>query len=58
MERVISVFKSQILLLHTTRSWDFMGLNLEPTADQATPLQLTHGDGTIVGLFDTGIADT
>ncbi|KAI3747039.1 hypothetical protein L6452_09482 [Arctium lappa] len=55
MERVISVFKSQILLLHTTRSWDFMGLNLEPTANQATPLQLTHGDGTIVGLFDTGI---
>ncbi|KAJ9541499.1 hypothetical protein OSB04_028005 [Centaurea solstitialis] len=55
MERVVSVFKSQILLLHTTRSWDFMGLNLELNADQATPLQLTHGDGTIVGLFDTGI---
>ncbi|KAI3518652.1 hypothetical protein L1887_07459 [Cichorium endivia] len=55
MEQVISVFKSQILQLHTTRSWDFMGLNLDPIDDQATPLQLTHGDNTIVGLFDTGI---
>ncbi|KAK9062465.1 hypothetical protein SSX86_019651 [Deinandra increscens subsp. villosa] len=55
MEQVISVFKSRILALHTTRSWDFMGLNLNPTADQSSPLQLTHGDNTIVGLFDTGI---
>ncbi|XP_076883684.1 subtilisin-like protease SBT3.18 [Bidens hawaiensis] len=55
MEQVISVFKSRILRLHTTRSWDFMGLNLNPTADQSNPLQLTHGDNTIVGLFDTGI---
>ncbi|XP_023750280.1 subtilisin-like protease SBT3.18 isoform X1 [Lactuca sativa] len=55
MERVISVFKSKILKLHTTRSWDFMGLNLDPIGDQATPLQLTHGDNAIVGLFDTGI---
>ncbi|KAI3723351.1 hypothetical protein L2E82_34859 [Cichorium intybus] len=54
MEQVISVFKSRILQLHTTRSWDFMGLNLDPIDDQATPLQLTHLDNTIVGLFDTG----
>ncbi|XP_035838460.1 subtilisin-like protease SBT3.18 isoform X2 [Helianthus annuus] len=55
MEQVISVFKSRTLRLHTTRSWDFMGLNLNPTADNSNPLQLTHGDNTIVGLFDTGI---
>ncbi|KAL8201599.1 hypothetical protein R6Q57_010746 [Mikania cordata] len=55
MEQVISVFKSRILRLHTTRSWDFMGLNLIPTADHSNPLQLTHGDNTIVGLFDTGV---
>nr|GEW58073.1 subtilisin-like protease SBT3.18 [Tanacetum cinerariifolium] len=54
-EQVISVFKSQILRLHTTRTWDFMGLNLDPPAGQATPLQQTYGDDTIVGLFDTGI---
>lgn len=57
MEQVISVFKSQVLRLHTTRTWNFMGLNLDPTAGQATPLQLTYGDDTIVGLFDTGTAD-
>ncbi|KAM0038649.1 putative tripeptidyl-peptidase II [Helianthus debilis subsp. tardiflorus] len=55
MQQVISVFKSRTLRLHTTRSWDFMGLNLNPTADNSNPLQLTHGDNTIVGLFDTGI---
>ncbi|KAI3794856.1 hypothetical protein L1987_37496 [Smallanthus sonchifolius] len=55
MEGVISVFKSRILRLHTTRSWDFMGLNLNPTAEQSNRLQLNHGDNTIVGLFDTGI---
>ncbi|KAI3798261.1 hypothetical protein L1987_33532 [Smallanthus sonchifolius] len=55
MEGVVSVFKSRILRLHTTRSWDFMGLNLNPTADKSNPLQLTHGDNTIVGIFDTGI---
>ena len=55
--------KTQILVVfisgkvHTTRTWDFMGLNLDPTAGQATPLQLTYGDDTIVGLFDTGTAD-
>nr|XP_043632914.1 subtilisin-like protease SBT3.18 [Erigeron canadensis] len=52
---VMSVFKSQILMLHTTRSWDFMGLNLDPTVDQADPLQMTYGDNTVVGLFDTGV---
>ncbi|KAL4578343.1 hypothetical protein LXL04_014464 [Taraxacum kok-saghyz] len=55
MDRVISVFKSRILRLHTTRSWDFMGLHLDPIGDQETPLQLRHGDNTIVALFDTGV---
>lgn len=34
-----------------------MGLNLNPNGDQSNPLQLTHGDNTIVGLFDTGTVD-
>ncbi|KAF9603469.1 hypothetical protein IFM89_036272 [Coptis chinensis] len=29
MEGVISVFRSRTLRLHTTRSWDFLGLRLE-----------------------------
>ncbi|CAK9174330.1 unnamed protein product [Ilex paraguariensis] len=53
MEGVISVFKSKTLRLHTTRSWDFMGLTLGYT--EVTPLQLAYGDDIIVGIFDTGI---
>ncbi|XP_059628744.1 subtilisin-like protease SBT3.18 isoform X2 [Cornus florida] len=53
-EGVISVFKSKTLQLHTTRSWDFMGLTLD-NSGVTTPLQLAHGDDIIVGIFDTGI---
>ena len=53
MEEVISIFKSKALKLHTTRSWDFMGLTLG--GSESTPMQLEYGDDVIVGLFDTGI---
>ncbi|KAF5748844.1 subtilisin-like protease SBT3.5 isoform X2 [Tripterygium wilfordii] len=53
MEGVISVFRSRTLKLHTTRSWDFLGLTLE--GGEVSPLQLIYGDDTIVGVFDTGI---
>ncbi|KAF8398598.1 hypothetical protein HHK36_017529 [Tetracentron sinense] len=53
MQEVISVFRSKTLQLHTTRSWDFMGLTLDNS--KATPLQLAYGDDTVVGIFDTGI---
>ncbi|OAY82290.1 Subtilisin-like protease SBT3.3 [Ananas comosus] len=53
MEGVISVFRSKVLQLHTTRSWDFMGLALD--TGEATPLQLKYGDDVVVGIFDTGI---
>ncbi|EXB94819.1 Subtilisin-like protease [Morus notabilis] len=43
-----------MLQLHTTRSWDFMGLSLS-NSDEATPLQLAYGDNIIVGLIDSGI---
>lgn len=52
MEGVISVFRSKVLQLHTTRSWDFMGLALD--TGEATPLQLKYGDDVVVGIFDTG----
>ncbi|CAL5425732.1 unnamed protein product [Camellia sinensis] len=54
MDGVVSVFRSRILELHTTRSWDFLGLTLS-SGTEATPLQLAYGDDVIVGVFDTGI---
>ncbi|KAJ4824270.1 hypothetical protein Tsubulata_021239 [Turnera subulata] len=53
MKGVISVFRSKTLKLHTTRSWDFLGLTLDTV--EASPLQLTFGDNIVVGIFDTGI---
>lgn len=58
MEEVISVFRSETMQLHTTRSWDFLGLTLSSsssTSPEGTPLQLAYGDDIIVGVFDTGI---
>ncbi|GAY57566.1 hypothetical protein CUMW_180440 [Citrus unshiu] len=54
MEEVISIFESQVLKLHTTRSWDFMGLILDNTGE-VTPVQLAYGDDIVVGIFDTGV---
>lgn len=53
-KEVISVFRSKTLRLHTTRSWDFMGLNLDDT--EMLPLQLAYGSDVVVGVFDTGKA--
>ncbi|XP_038985370.1 subtilisin-like protease SBT3.18 [Phoenix dactylifera] len=53
MEGVISVFRSKILGLHTTRSWDFMGLTLGP--EETTPMQLKYGNDIVVGILDTGV---
>ncbi|KAL2470039.1 Subtilisin-like serine endopeptidase family protein [Abeliophyllum distichum] len=50
---VISVFRSKTVELHTTRSWDFMGLSMDYS--RGTSLQLAYGDNIIVGVFDTGI---
>lgn len=47
MRGVISVFPSRILKLHTTRSWDFMGLTTNKVGGPE------EGD-VIIGLLDTG----
>ncbi|XP_019151826.1 PREDICTED: subtilisin-like protease SBT3.18 [Ipomoea nil] len=53
---VISVFKSKSLELHTTRSWDFLGLTLDDYDSHGRiPLQLLHGDEIVVGVLDTGV---
>lgn len=53
MDRVVSVFRSKTLKLHTTRSWDFLGLTLDET--RVTPMEFTNGQDVVVGIFDTGI---
>ena len=53
MKGVVSVFRSRVLKLHTTRSWDFIGLALY--SSEVTPLQLTYGDDVVVGVFDTSL---
>lgn len=58
MEGVISVFRSKTHKLHTTRSWDFLGLTLDKSTDQVIPLQLGFGDDVIVGVFDSGFPTT
>ncbi|CAM0149939.1 unnamed protein product [Urochloa decumbens] len=54
-EGVISVFRSRILELHTTRSWDFMGLNLHTQTEQSSEMHLKFGADVIVGVLDTGV---
>ncbi|KAK9029508.1 hypothetical protein V6N11_026622 [Hibiscus sabdariffa] len=53
MDKVVSVFRSKTLKLHTTRSWDFLGLTLDET--RVIPMQFTYGHDIVVGIFDTGI---
>ncbi|KAJ9679920.1 hypothetical protein PVL29_021733 [Vitis rotundifolia] len=50
---VVQVIPNRLHKLQTTRSWDYLGLPLD------SPTSLLHetkmGDGTIIGLLDTGI---
>ncbi|KAG8496107.1 hypothetical protein CXB51_009078 [Gossypium anomalum] len=53
MDKVVSVFRSKTLKLHTTRSWDFLGLTLDET--RVTPIEFTNSQDVVVGIFDTGV---
>lgn len=48
---VVSVLPNTILKLHTTKSWDFMGVTIGGT------LRLPTEADVIVGLLDTGICN-
>ncbi|KAL6182106.1 hypothetical protein ACLB2K_043529 [Fragaria x ananassa] len=50
MEGIVSVIPNRRLKLHTTRSWDFMGLTLSKGQLGAS----VEGD-VVIGLIDTGI---
>lgn len=49
MEEVLGVFRNQYRQLHTTKSWDFVGLPL--TAKR----HLQAERDVIIGVLDTGI---
>ncbi|XP_048324616.2 subtilisin-like protease SBT4.13 [Ziziphus jujuba] len=49
MKGVISVFPNRNYQLHTTRSWDFIGLN------EITKRNLTIESDIIMGVLDTGV---
>ena len=48
MEEVVSVFPNRYHKLHTTKSWDFIGL------PRTARRQLKQESNIIVGLLDTG----
>ncbi|KAK9153715.1 hypothetical protein Sjap_001195 [Stephania japonica] len=51
-ELVISVFESKTISLHTTHSWDFLGLN---SFEQYNNLPMKAKSDVIVGVMDTGV---
>ncbi|CAA6656391.1 unnamed protein product [Spirodela intermedia] len=50
---VVNVVPNRILNLHTTRSWDF--LRLDPAPRSGLLSKSRSGEGSIIGLLDTGI---
>jgi hypothetical protein len=48
MDGVVSVFENRRMVLHTTRSWDFIGL---PSAAERN---LQYESNIIIRMFDTG----
>lgn len=51
-EEVISVFESKKSKIHSTHSWDFLGVNLPANNIQR---DLNLQSDVIVGVIDTGI---
>ena len=52
---VISVFESKERQLHTTRSWDFLGLETQETVPSDSIWNVTRfGEDAIIANFDTG----
>ena len=54
--RVVSVIPNGIHKLHTTRSWDFMGIHHSTSKNSFSDNNL--GEGAIIGVIDTGITST
>ncbi|XP_078439582.1 subtilisin-like serine-protease S [Wolffia australiana] len=54
MEDVVSVFPSVRRTLHTTHSWDFMGLTIDEAAE-IPGFSADNQENVIIGFIDTGI---
>ncbi|XP_031498746.1 subtilisin-like protease SBT3.9 isoform X4 [Nymphaea colorata] len=53
LPEVVHVIPSQTHKLHTTRSWDYLGLH--PGTPDSLLSTVNYGDGVIIGVIDTGI---
>ncbi|CAL9112145.1 unnamed protein product [Musa textilis] len=54
LPEVISVNPSRSVPLHTTRSWDYLGLGYEQPQPTGLLVRGNFGDGIIIGVVDTG----
>jgi hypothetical protein len=54
MPGVISVFPNTKRSLHTTHSWDFMGLSVDAAAE-LPELSSKNQENVIIGFIDTGV---
>ncbi|KAJ8632441.1 hypothetical protein MRB53_025777 [Persea americana] len=54
MPGVVDVIPKMVHKLHTTRSWDYLGLSFSHATNNPYP-KSNMGDGIIVGVIDTGI---
>ncbi|XP_031259107.1 subtilisin-like protease SBT3.5 [Pistacia vera] len=50
---VLQVIPNRIVKLHTTRSWEFIGLNYHSSKNLLTESNM--GEGTIIGVIDSGV---
>ncbi|XP_031498064.1 subtilisin-like protease SBT3.9 [Nymphaea colorata] len=53
LPEVVHVIPSETHELHTTRSWDYLGL--DPGNPNSLLSEANHGDGVIIGIIDSGI---
>ena len=54
MSRVVRVVPSSLYKVHTTRSWDFLGLSSSPFESSNLLHRAQMGENVIIGVIDTG----
>ena len=54
LPEVISVNPSRSVPLHTTRSWDYLGLGYKQPQSTGLLRRGNFGDGIIIGVVDSG----
>ena len=54
LPEVISVQPSRRYQTTTTRSWDFLGLNLNDKVPSELLRRSRYGEDTVIGIIDTG----